>query len=128
MRDPLSAFDRSHIESVALESGYDHERLAALLRTHQEGLRTLPGAAELVHEWRRTLPDDPLLFREGRVFYVALDERIWRQFQEPLGVDDATLRAVMAVHDRVTRAAADRAEEAVDAALADAHAMVLVPE
>lgn len=104
-RPPLTAFDDDVVETVAAETGMAPGRLREALRRHQEHARSLPGVDDLVYEWRRFLPYDPLVRREPETYVLALERSVWVEFGEQLSFDDATLDAVVAVHARQARRA-----------------------
>jgi hypothetical protein len=101
-RDPLAAFDSGGIEAVARERGLAAEALRDLIRDHQLAVRRLPGVDDLVYEWRRTLPEDPLVDRRADAYYLALPKHVWPEFGTGLSADE--LRALMDAHDRQFRA------------------------
>jgi len=124
-RDELAAFDDDVLQSVS-GGGVGRDRLAALAREHQAGIRELPGVDDIVYEWRRGLPADPLLFRSPGVYVLAVPERVWAEFLDELGTDDRETESLRALHDRQARRTLERADrpEAADALEARA-AMVL---
>lgn len=99
-RDELAAFDDDLLRSVG---EVDPDRLAALAREHQAGVRDLPGVDDIVYEWRRQLPVDPLLFRSPERYVLALPERVWAEFLDELGADDRETEALRALHDQQAR-------------------------
>lgn len=105
-RDPLAAFDPSLVAEVAAEEGVETEELRDLLRAHQETVRERPGVDDLVYEWRRTLPYDPLVARTDAAYHVALVTEVWEEFLAHLEFDARERRALVAVHERQARSAA----------------------
>lgn len=101
--DPLAAFDEHVLTAVTEETALDGTQLRDALRRHQEHARSLPGVDDLVYEWRRFLPYDPLVHRETRAYYLVFQPSVWSEFGEQLAFSDATLAAVRAVHDRQLR-------------------------
>jgi hypothetical protein len=99
-RDPLAPFDEAVIESVAADHDLESERLRALLGRHQEQMRELPGVENLVYEWRKLLPRDPLVERREAVYLLVVEPNVWPQFADALGVGTNALAAVKAVHER----------------------------
>lgn len=101
--DPLAAFDDDLVEHVATAEEMEVTVLRAALRRQQEHARSLPGVDDLVYEWRRFLPYDPLVHREETAYYLVFLPSVWEEFGEQLSFDDATLAAVRSVHDRQVR-------------------------
>jgi hypothetical protein len=104
-RDPLAPFDEALIEAVAADRGRDAEGLRRLVRRHQEQMRELPGVEDLVYEWRKMLPGDPLVERHEDVYLLLVEPNVWPQFADALEFDADALAAVQAVHARQLRAA-----------------------
>ncbi|SFR43999.1 hypothetical protein [Halogeometricum limi] len=97
-RPPLSAFDDGVIRRVARERELDEARLRDVLRAHQEGVRSLPGVDDIVYEWRRTLPRDPLLERRPDVYLLAVEDAVWEEFLDALDCPPGEGDALRAVH------------------------------
>jgi hypothetical protein len=97
-RDPLAAFDSGGIEAVARDRGLAPEAVRDLIRDHQLAVRRLPGVDDLVYEWRRTFPQDPLVDRRADAYYLALPRHVWPEFGT--GLSDGELRALRAAHER----------------------------
>jgi len=124
-RGELAAFDDDLLQSVDTEVGAD--RLAALARDHQAGIRELPGVDDIVYEWRRELPVDPVLLRSPEVYVLALPDRVWTEFLEELGVDGREADALRHLHDRQGRRLLDSTDTPWPTdALGSYAAMVLV--
>lgn len=123
-REELAAFDDDVLHSVG--SGVGADRLAALAREHQAGVRELPGVDDIVYEWRHQFPRDPLLLRSPKVYVLALPDRVWAEFLDRLNPDDPAADALLELHDRQARRTLARADrpDATDALDARA-AMVL---
>lgn len=100
-RDPLAVFDEAVVAAVARESGLDAETLRGAIRRHQEQMRDLPGVEDLVYEWRKTLPQDPLLERREDAYLLVVHPNVWPQFVDALDLDDDELAALREVHARV---------------------------
>ena len=115
-REELAAFDDDLLRSAIAGVGAD--RLAALAREHQAGIRELPGVDDIVYEWRRGLPWDPVLFRSPEVYVLALPDRVWAEFLGELGTGNPEADALRELHDRQAR----RTLEGVDRPDADAAA------
>lgn len=124
-RDPLAAFDEAVLEAVADEEGVAGDALADLVRRHQRGMRELPGVLDLVYEWRRTLPYDPLVERTEAAFHVVLTEAVWAEFLDAHDLSARERRALLAVHDRQVRHALDEGEREADDPLYGGAPMVL---
>jgi hypothetical protein len=110
-RDELAAFDEGLLAEVG---GTDSERLATLAREHQAGVRALPGVDEIVYEWRRTFPGEPLLYRSTGLYVLALPGRVWVEFLEEMELVESEASALRELHRRQARrllAAADGAPE-----------------
>jgi hypothetical protein len=99
-RDPLEPFDEAVIEAVAADHDLDSATLRALVERHQQQMRDLPGVENLVYEWRKTLPRDPLVERREDVYLLVVHPDVWPQFADALEFDDDVLAAVRAVHAR----------------------------
>jgi transposase-like protein len=99
-RDPLDPFDATLIEAVAADHGLDSERLRTLVRRHQEQMREMPGVENLVYEWRKLLPRDPLVERREVVSLLVVEPNVWPQFADALEVEADALTAIKAVHER----------------------------
>lgn len=97
-RDPLEPFDEAVIETVAADHDLDSATLRALLERHQQQMRDLPGVENLVYEWRKTLPRDPLVERREDVYLLVVHSDVWPQFADALEFDADSLAAVRAVH------------------------------
>jgi hypothetical protein len=106
-RDPLAVFDDAVVEAVAREHDIDAEALRDLLARHQEGMRELPGAENLVYEWRKAFPWEVVLERRDDAYLTDVREGVWPEFADALGFGEADLAAVMAVHARQVEADSD---------------------
>jgi hypothetical protein len=123
-REELAAFDDDILQSVGTEVGAD--RLADLAREHQAGVRDFPGVDDIVYEWRRGLPRNPLLFRSPAVYVLALPNRVWAEFLDDLETDDPEAEALQELHDRQARRTLEQvAQRNVTDALDARVAMVL---
>lgn len=118
-RDPLAPFDDASIDAVAAEEDIDRDRLETIARSHQEGVRDLPGVEDIVYEWRTQFHQDPLLARTEAVYVLTLRDHVWTEFSDSLGLTDAEGRALRELHERV-------ADTLIDGEGATAGAMVLV--
>ncbi|MFT4880382.1 MAG: hypothetical protein ACI9CA_001705 [Natronomonas sp.] len=108
-RDELAAFEDDLLESVGAEVGAG--RLAALAREHQAGVRDRPGVDNIVYEWRRQLPGDPLVLRTTAVYVLALPGGVWAEFLDELGVNGREAEALRRLHDRQAGRLVDSADE-----------------
>lgn len=124
--DPLAAFDADLVSSVARETGSDPHALRSLLRRHQESVRALPGVADLVYEWRRTL-DDAVVVRTDGAFCCAVRPVVWSEFADALDIGDDERERLALVHDRQARRTA-RTEGVDVSAFDDRAAVVLTRE
>lgn len=106
-RDPLVPFDADILEAVAERTGTGPARLRDLLRRHQESARDMPGVDNLVYEWRKYLPYDPVVARTDEAFHCVVLPEVWGDFADVLDVDDADFERLLAVHDRQARRAAE---------------------
>ena len=108
-RDPLAPFDEARIRRVASEADLAVEAVREALRRHQEQMRELPGAENLVYEWRKLLPRDPLVERRADAYLLEVHPDVWPQFADALDLSGAALEAVKAVHARQVRAGTEDA-------------------
>jgi transposase-like protein len=104
-RDPLAAFDDATVEAVARDHGVAPDRVRALVRRHQELVRRLPGVDDIVYEWRRGFPNDPVVERRPGAYYLSVAEPVWPEFVAALSLDDREASLLQAVHRRQLRAA-----------------------
>ena len=110
-RDLLVPFDDDILTAVAERTGTEPTRLRDLLRHHQASARDLPGIDNLVYEWRKYLPYDPVVARTEEAFHCVVLPEVWSDFADVLEVDDEDFERLLAVHDRqARRAAAARGE------------------
>lgn len=100
-RDPLALFDEDVVAEVARAAGVDPRTLRDALRRHQEQMRDLPGVEDLVYEWRKTLPRDPLIERREDAYLLAVHPDVWPQFVDAVELTEDELDALRAVHTRV---------------------------
>jgi hypothetical protein len=97
-RDPLSPFEEQVFAAVARDQGVSAAALRGLVRRHQELVRRLPGVDDVVYEWRRNSPDDPVVVRRPDVYYLSVAEHVWPEYVEALGLDGEEAAALRAVH------------------------------
>jgi len=105
-RPPLAAFDDGILATVSDENDIEENALRALATAHQNGVRDLPGVDDIVYEWRNQFHQDPLVHRTESVYVLAIQPHVWDEFGDSLGVTDAELAALRALHDRQARALA----------------------
>jgi hypothetical protein len=123
-RDPLAVFDAAVVEAVVAGTEFGPADLRRLVRRHQEEMREFPGVDDLVYEWRKYYPYDPLVARTDRAFHVVLLAEVWDEFADRLDLTPAEQEALMAAHDRQARAAA--AERGDDTEVFDGAAPLVV--
>lgn len=122
--DPLAAFDDDVVAAVARERALSASELREALRRQQEHARSLPSVDDLVYDWRRFLPYDPLVRRDETAYYLVFTPSVWEEFGEQLSFDDEMLAAARAVHDRQLRHVLTTHGE--DAAVADGGAAMVL--
>ncbi|RNJ26430.1 hypothetical protein [Halosegnis longus] len=105
--DPLTPFDDDLIEQAAAEAGLDAVTLRERLVDHHDHAATTPGIDELVMEWRRFLPYEPLVERTADAYLLAVESSIWTEFGQQLSLSDTELRAIKSVHDAQARRVVD---------------------
>ncbi|MFB6232873.1 MAG: hypothetical protein ABEH61_01305 [Haloarculaceae archaeon] len=105
-RQPLAAFDDETFARVADRTDVAADRLRALTRRHQEGVRELPGVDDIVYEWRNHFHLDPLVHRTEAVYALALPAHVWEEFSDRLDLSPSERDALERVHDRQARALA----------------------
>lgn len=71
---------------------------------------------DLVYEWRNAFFEDPLVERTPEAYYLAVPERVWRDFAERLGWSADERAAVERAHERAVAAACDAFDDASDGA------------
>jgi hypothetical protein len=106
-RDPLAAFDPATVERVAAAHDLSADRLRDSLAAHQRSVRDLPGVDDIVYEWRRAFPGDPVVERRPDAYLLVVAALVWGEFADALGLDETTREAVRAVHRETVAAAAD---------------------
>lgn len=106
----LRPFDDDLIDEVATEVGLTPPALRELVDRHQAAVRDTPGVDDLVYEWRRFYPYDPVIARTDTAYIVAPDETVWDEFATALDLPPTEREALMTVHARQARrrAAPDR--------------------
>jgi hypothetical protein len=99
-RDPLEPFEDQVVIAVAEEYDVSPERLRELVRRQQELVRRLPGVDDIVYEWRKGFPNDPVVERRPDAYYLSVAETVWPEFVEALSLDDREATLLQAVHRR----------------------------
>ncbi len=94
-----ATFDDGLIEGVAADRGVDPDALRAAVRDHQRGMDDLPGAENLVYEWRRRF-DGALLERTDAAYHLAAPEDVWTEFGDHLSLSVDLLSALRETHRR----------------------------
>jgi hypothetical protein len=127
VRDPLVPFDADIVDAVAERTDTDPAHLRDLLRRHQQSARDLPGVDNLVYEWRKYLPYDPVVARTDEAFHCVVLPEVWADFADTLDIGDADFERLLAVHDRQARRAAEARGESTES-FDGATAMLLTRE
>jgi transposase-like protein len=99
-RDPLAPFDDSVLAAVARDHGVTVGTLRDLVRRHQELVRRLPGVDDLVYEWRRGFPNDPVVERRSEAYFLSVADTVWPEYVSTLSLDEREAAALRAVHRR----------------------------
>jgi len=110
------AFDSEVVAAVATEYDLSVADLEEALRDLQElvaGHAEVGGVDGLVYEWRRSYRRDPLVERTPDRYYLAVEGRVWADFDDRLGFDETLGGAVREGHARTVRAAVDDPERGV---------------
>jgi hypothetical protein len=106
-RDPLAPFEERVFVAVARDHDVSTTTLRELVRRHQKLVRRLPGVDDIVYEWRRSAPDDPVVGRRPDVYYLSVAEHVWPEYVEALELDGGEAAALRAVHRRQLEASVD---------------------
>jgi hypothetical protein len=109
-------FDAVDVEAVAGEHGVAAAALHGALADLQSLVAdnaAVGGVDGLVYEWRQTYPRDPLVERTPDRYYLAVEDRVWDDFDRRLGFGDALGDVVRAVHARAFSAAIGPPERGV---------------
>jgi hypothetical protein len=123
-RDELAVFDDAVVDAAAADHDLSPDRLAEVVRAHQDNVRELPGVDDIVYEWRNYFHLDPMLARTEEAYYLALPDHVWDEFAEDLALDDDERVGLLAVHDRQARRDAESA--GFDAGRLDGDAAVVL--
>lgn len=112
MPDPLAPFDEGLVATVAEDHGLAPATLRTLVERHHDHAARIPGIDELVVEWRQMLPYDPLVARTPAAYHLAVAPAIWEEFGTQIGLAEAELTALRALHAaQARRSAAARGDE-----------------
>lgn len=113
--DPPAPFDADVVEAAAHEHGLDAEALADVLARHRRLLADFGDltVSDIVYEWRRSLSPDPLVARDGDVYYLEPPEHVWADLLGRLALSDGEAAALRAVHERQFASDRGRAREGV---------------
>ncbi|SFG06533.1 hypothetical protein SAMN04488063_1313 [Halopelagius inordinatus] len=98
-RDQLVAFDEDVVSRTVDQTSVDAERLRDVAQSHQQMVRELPGVDDIVYEWRRALPKNPLLERRTEAYYLAVDATIWGEYGDALSLSETDFDALRALHE-----------------------------
>lgn len=104
-RDQLVAFDENVVSRTVDETNVGTERLRDVAQSHQQMVRELPGVEDIVYEWRRALPKNPLLERRTEVYYLAVDATIWGEYGDALSLSETDFDALRTLHENQLAAA-----------------------
>lgn len=114
MTDPLAPFDPALLGRVAADHGLEPAALAALVERHHDYAARVPGIDELVFEWRRAFPYEPLVARTADAYHLAVEPSVWVEFAAQLELEDGELAALRALHGEQGRSrAAERGDSDV---------------
>jgi hypothetical protein len=98
-RAPLAVFDADVVSRAAERTDVDEDSLRDVALRHQEVVRDLPGVDDVVYEWRRTLPKNPLVERRTEAYYLVVDATIWGEYGAALSLSGAEFDALRALHE-----------------------------
>lgn len=98
-RDPLAVFEDDVVSETVEETGVDPDRLRGVARSHQLTVRDLPGVEDIVYEWRRSLPKNPLVERRPEAYYLAVDATIWGEYGDALSLSSDDFDALRTLHE-----------------------------
>ena len=99
-RDPLAPFDDAVFAAVAEEFDTSTAALRDLVRRQQEAVRRLPGVDDIVYEWRRGFPNDPVVERRQEAYYLSVADTVWPEFAAALSLDEREATLLRTVHQR----------------------------
>jgi hypothetical protein len=122
-RGPLAAFEDASVDAVAAEwpDAVDGTRLRRLVADHQQSVRDLPGVENIVYEWRRGFPVNPVVLRTDSAYFLLVAPWVWAEFVSALSLSDAEADALRAVHERQFRRSVAVERDRIDPAAAADH-------
>ncbi|GAD52560.1 hypothetical protein MBEHAL_1320 [Halarchaeum acidiphilum MH1-52-1] len=103
------------VRETAADRDVSASALADALAAFQSLASDSPGVEsvdDLVYEWRAAFRDDPLVERTPDAYYLAVGERVWRDFAERLDWSADVRESARAAHERAF--AATLSEAALD--------------
>jgi hypothetical protein len=100
---PASAESSASAESAVSSESISGSRLRRLVADHQQSVRDLPGVENIVYEWRRSFPVNPVVLRTDSAYVLVVEPWVWDEFAAALSLSDAETDAVRAVHDHQFR-------------------------
>lgn len=110
----LAPFDDDIVTAVAARMDTTAAALRDLLRRHQRSARDFPGVDNLVYEWRKYLPYDPVVARTDEAFHCVVLPEVWGDFADSLDTDDREFEQLLTVHDRQARHDAEARGESTE--------------
>lgn len=96
-------FDDDAIDATAADHDVDSRELTDLVNRHQDAVAALPGADDLVYEWRKHY-DDPIVERTADAYYLRAPEWVWGEFADYLDLDETAREALVELHRRTVAA------------------------
>lgn len=94
----MAAFDDAVVSRTAEEAEVGADSIRRVARSHQQTVRDLPGVEDIVYEWRRSLPKNPLVERRTDAYYLAVDATVWGEYGDALSLSLAEFDALRALH------------------------------
>lgn len=89
-----------HVGAAARSHGVDAAAVCGLLAGLNDHVRSYPGVADLVFEYRRAFDHDPLVDRSGDAYYLLVPPHVLPAFADALGADGAAWDAARETHRR----------------------------
>lgn len=89
-----------HVPAVAAETDLAESELRALVGKLNASVTDYPGVSDLVFEYRRAFSHDPLVERADGAYFLLVPPRVWPEFGAALDVDERSIAALRAVHER----------------------------
>ena len=102
MADPLAAFSDDAVNAIATERGVDRDAIQELIRRQQRLVRAFPDMTveALVHDWRRTFPEDPLVGTDATAYYLSVRPAVWSDVVGRLDLTGEEREVLQAVNAR----------------------------